>query len=100
MTVQNAEQILQENIALRNELSLLKEEYSNLQQQLEWLKKQVFGRKTEQAEVILENGTQLSLFENDPEKKPEGAKAEPAEPAAATVPAEADASAPADAAKV
>ena len=40
MTVQNAEQILQENIALRSELSLLKEEYSNLQQQLEWLKKQ------------------------------------------------------------
>ena len=69
MTVQNAEQILQENIALRNELSLLNEDYSNLQQQLEWLKKQVFGRKTEQAEVILENGTQLSLFANNAEKK-------------------------------
>lgn len=69
MTVQNAEQILQENIALRKEILLLKEEYSNLQQQLEWLKKQVFGRKTEQPEVILENGTQMTLFENDPENK-------------------------------
>ena len=67
--MQNAEQILQENIALRSELSQLKEEYSNLQQQLKWLKKQVFGRKTEQAEVILENGNQISLFENEPEKK-------------------------------
>ncbi len=69
MAAQNAEQKLQENIALRSELSLLKEEYSNLQQQLEWLKKQVFGRKTEQAEVILENVNQLSLFKTDPEKK-------------------------------
>lgn len=69
MTAQNAEHIFQENIALRSELSLLKEEYSNLQQQLEWLKKQVFGRKTEQAAVVLENGTQLSLFENETEKK-------------------------------
>ena len=69
MTTQKAEQILQENIALRKENSLLKEEYSNLQQQLEWLKKQVFGRKTEQAEVILENGTQLSLLVNNAEKK-------------------------------
>ena len=69
MTVQNSEQILQENIALRKENLLLKEEYSNLQQQFEWLKKQVFGRKTEQSEVILENGTQMTLFVNDAEKK-------------------------------
>ena len=35
---------------------------NTLKEQLDWLKKQVFGRKTEQTSVIMDGGTQFSLF--------------------------------------
>lgn len=43
------------------------------QEQLTWLKKQIFGRKTEQTSVIMDGGVQLSMIENEEEsaEKPE-----------------------------
>ena len=55
----------QENAALRNENAILKEQLALVQQQYEWLKKQVFGRKSEQTSVIMESGTQLALFPDE-----------------------------------
>lgn len=60
--------LAQEIAALRNENAVLKEQLALLQEQFEWLKKQVFGRKTEQTSVIMENGTQLSLFQEEKEQ--------------------------------
>ncbi len=68
--VQNDLSLAQENTALKNEVSILKEQLALMQEQFEWLRKQVFGRKTEQTSVIMENGTQLSLF---PEEKEQAA---------------------------
>ena len=48
--------------ALRNENTVLKEQLALVQQQYEWQKKQVFGRKSEQTSVIMGDGTQLVLF--------------------------------------
>lgn len=48
--------------ALQNENAVLKEELALMQQQMAWLKKQVFGRKTEQSAIIMDGGTQLPLF--------------------------------------
>lgn len=74
-TVQNEQSMVHENAVLRKEntkllskVSVLEEELALVQQQLEWLKKQVFGRKTEQTSVIMENAVQLSVFSNDEEK--------------------------------
>jgi len=74
-TVQNEQSMVYENAVLRKEntkllskVSVLEEELALVQQQLEWLKKQVFGRKTEQTSVIMENAVQLSMFSNDEEK--------------------------------
>lgn len=47
--------------ALQNEITVLKEQLALMQEQFEWLKKQVFGRKTEQTSFIMDS-TQLSLF--------------------------------------
>ncbi len=42
-----------------------------VQEQLAWLKKQMFGRKTEQTSAIMDGGTQLSLFgDTQPEAAP------------------------------
>ena len=54
MPDQEREKYLKENIALKNEVSMLKEEMALMQSQLDWLKKQMFGRKTEQSSAILE----------------------------------------------
>ena len=54
--------LAQENAALRNEVNNLKEQLALLQEQFDWLKKQVFGRKTEQSSVIMDGGTQLTLL--------------------------------------
>ncbi|MDE6785357.1 MAG: IS66 family transposase zinc-finger binding domain-containing protein, partial [Ruminococcus sp.] len=62
MSEQEIQNILQEDTALRNENAVLKEELSLVQGQLAWLKKQVFGRKTEQISVIMDGGTQLAIF--------------------------------------
>ena len=55
----------QENAALRNEVNILKEQLALWQEQFDWLKKQVFGRKTEQTSVIMDDSIQLSLFPDE-----------------------------------
>lgn len=65
-SVKNDMTMAQENAALRSRVAVLEEELAFVLDQLTWLKKQVFGRKTEQSSVILDNCTQLSLF---PEKE-------------------------------
>ena len=64
----DARSLAQENTALRNEVNTLKEQLALLQEQFDWLKKQVFGRKTEQTSVIMDGGTQLSLFSDEKEQ--------------------------------
>ena len=59
--------LAQENAALRNENKCLKEQLADLQGQFDWLRKQVFGRTTEQTSVIMDGGTQLSLFPDENE---------------------------------
>ena len=72
MTEQNAVRnelsLAQENAALRSRVSVLEEELALVQEQLAWLKKQVFGRKTEQSSVIIDNGQQLTLFPEEQEQ--------------------------------
>ena len=65
MTQQNIENIIQENVQLHTKVSVLEEQLENVQRQLAWLKKQIFGRKTEQASVIMADGIQLSLLNEE-----------------------------------
>ena len=51
-TVQN---MAQENAALRSRVAILEEDLTFAQDQLSWLKKQIFGRRTEQASVIMDD---------------------------------------------
>ena len=60
--------LAQENAALRNENTILKEQLALLQEQFDWLKKQVFGRKTEHTSVIMDGGIQLSIFPEEKEQ--------------------------------
>ena len=60
--------LAQENAALRKENAILKEQLALLQEQFDWLRKQVFGRKTEQTSVIMDGGTQLELFPDEKEQ--------------------------------
>ena len=48
MSEQEIQNIVQMNTALQNENAILKEQLALLQEQYDWLKKQVFGRKSEQ----------------------------------------------------
>ncbi|MCC3350782.1 IS66 family transposase [Ruminococcus albus] len=59
-----------EIVSLRNENAVLREELALANQQLEWFRKQIFGRKTEQTSVVMEKefGVQLSMFGNIEEK--------------------------------
>jgi len=68
MSEQEIQNIVQMNTALRNEVTVLKEQLALLQEQYDWLKKQVFGRKSEQTSVIMDGGTQLSLFPEEKEQ--------------------------------
>ena len=68
MSEQEIQNIVQANTALRNEVTVLKEQLALLQEQYDWLKKQVFGRKSEQTSVIMDGGTQLSLFPEEKEQ--------------------------------
>ena len=68
MSEQEIQNIVQANTALRNEVTILKEQLALLQEQYDWLKKQVFGRKSEQTSVIMDGGTQLSLFPEEKEQ--------------------------------
>ena len=56
-----------EIVSLRNENAVLKEELALANQQLEWFRKQIFGRKTEQTSIVMEKefGVQLSMFEKE-----------------------------------
>ena len=71
MSEQNIENIVQENNALRSQVNVLKEELALANQQLEWFRKQIFGRKTEQTSVIMDGGVQLSMTEDEEENSPE-----------------------------
>ena len=68
MSEQEIQNIVRTNTALRNENAILKEQLALLQEQYDWLKKQVFGRKSEQTSVIMDGGTQLSLFSEEKEQ--------------------------------
>ena len=63
--VRNELSLAQENAALRSRVAVLEEELALIQEQFAWLKKQVFGRKTEQSSVIMDNGQQLTLFQEE-----------------------------------
>ena len=65
ITVQNEQSSTQIIAALRSRVAVLEEELALVQEQLVWLKKQVFGRKTEQSSVIMDNGQQLTLFQDE-----------------------------------
>ena len=61
-TVQNDTSKDQIITALRNEITVLKEQLALMQEQFEWLKKQVFGSKSEKTSSIMNGGTQLQFF--------------------------------------
>ena len=78
--VENGLTMAQENAALRNEIAALKEQLAFVQQQHEWLKKQVFGRKSKQTSVIMEVDTQFGMFPDEAAQtvpEPEGTIAVP-----------------------
>lgn len=64
--------VLAENAALHKEVSLLKEELSELKEQYAWLKKHIYGSKSEKTDVVLDNdtslGEQLSIFDEAEEE--------------------------------
>ena len=68
-SVKNYQSLAEEITALRNENSMLKEELAYLKQQMDWLNKHIFGRKSEQTSVIMDDGTQLSMFSENSEKE-------------------------------
>ncbi|MBP1566762.1 MAG: transposase [Oscillospiraceae bacterium] len=56
--------------ALRNENAVLKDALAELQQQMNWMKKQIFGRKSEKSCILMNDGKQLSMFsQTDSEKE-------------------------------
>lgn len=63
--IENYNKAQTENASLQTEITTLKEEMALMQSQLDWLKKQMFGRKTEQSSVIFEGGEQLSLMPDE-----------------------------------
>ena len=81
MTEQEIQKLIADHTALSEkyatlytEHTALKEEFALMQQQMDWLRKQLFGRKTQQTSVIMEGGTQLSMFSDESEQKPEKAE--------------------------
>lgn len=54
--------------ALRNENVALKESLDELQMQLNWLKKQVFGKKSEKTSSLMGDDNQLSMFSDASEE--------------------------------
>ena len=71
MSEKDIEKLIKENNELHTEISVLKEEMAVMQNQLDWFKRQMFGRKTEQTSVILEGGEQLSMFPKNENEKPQ-----------------------------
>ena len=62
MTEQSGNKLLKENAALKNEVSMLKEEMALMHSQLDWFIKLMVRRKFEQSSVILEGEEQLSIM--------------------------------------
>ena len=62
MSEHDIQKLVADHAALQKENAILKEQLALMQEQFEWLKKQVFGRKTEQTSVVMDGGLQLSLF--------------------------------------
>lgn len=62
MSEHDIQKLVADHAALRDENAVLKEELALAQEQLAWLKKQAFGRKTEQTSVITGSDMQLSFF--------------------------------------
>ena len=62
MSERDIQKLISDHTALQNENTILKEQLALMQEQLEWFRKQFFGRKTEQTSVIMNEGTQLSMF--------------------------------------
>lgn len=60
MSEHDIQKLIADHAALQDENAVLKEELALVQEP--WLKKHVFGRKTEQTSVIMGNDTQLSFF--------------------------------------
>lgn len=65
MSEHDIEKMVADHAALKNENTILKEQLALAQEQLKWLQKQVFGRKTEQTAVIMDGSTQLSLLSEE-----------------------------------
>ena len=65
MPDQEREKYLKEISSLHAENATLKEEMALMQSQLDWFKKQMFGRKSEQSTVIFEGGEQISLMPDE-----------------------------------
>ena len=61
MLDQEREKYLKEISLLHAENATLKEKVALMQSQLDWFRKQMFGRKSEQSSVILEGGEQLAF---------------------------------------
>jgi len=69
----------QENITLKNEISLLRESLSYAEEQNAWLKRQIFGQRAEKIVTSLnESQLQLDGFEGKDELKPEEKQKVPA----------------------
>ena len=69
-----AEQYLslqQENTELKAQLASVEEDYAALQSQLNWLKNQLFGRKSEKTELIFPVSEQVHLYEDAVVPQPE-----------------------------
>ena len=78
MSEKDVEKLIEDYQKAKNEISelttensVLKEEMAVMQNQLDWFKRQTFGRKTEQTSVILEGGEQLSIFPKNENEKPQ-----------------------------
>ena len=63
--IENYNKVQTENTTLQTEITTLKEEMALMQSQLDWFKKQMFGRKSEQSTVIFEGGEQLTLMPDE-----------------------------------
>ena len=54
--------------AYLNKISSLEEEADDLRQQLAFLKKALYGQKSEKTQVIMENADQMTMFKATPYK--------------------------------
>ena len=65
MPDQEREKYLKEISSLHAENATLKEEMALMQSQLDWFKRQMFGRKSEQSSAILDGGEQLAFMPDE-----------------------------------